>query len=137
MYMYITNEPWAFAHCWEVLQHEPKWNDKVLELNNSSRIRRDPKASAPASPVHVAVKATSETRTQGMEHGSELPERPEGRDASKRRRVKSGADSESSTATVNVLRQMHEKGQEQNEVETKYREEMMGLAKAKFELQQK
>jgi hypothetical protein len=34
--MYEAVEPFQFMHCWKILRNEPKWNDKVLELNSNS-----------------------------------------------------------------------------------------------------
>jgi hypothetical protein len=32
--VYERKEPFGFMHCWKILRHEPKWNDRILELNN-------------------------------------------------------------------------------------------------------
>jgi hypothetical protein len=77
-----------------------------------------------------------ETPTHSMQADSEVPERPEGRDALKRR-SNACADTESSDACVEMLRKIHEKGQLQDEQDTKYKEHKMNLAQVKFELQQK
>jgi hypothetical protein len=34
--MHEATEPFQFMHCWKILRNEPKWNYKVLELNNNS-----------------------------------------------------------------------------------------------------
>jgi hypothetical protein len=46
-----------------------------------------------------------------MKVDSKVPERPEGRVASKRRRSNACADSESSRGSVEMLRKIHERGQ--------------------------
>ena len=34
--MYEKVEPFTIMHCWKKLRDEPKWNNKFLELNNST-----------------------------------------------------------------------------------------------------
>ncbi|WVZ73349.1 hypothetical protein U9M48_021665 [Paspalum notatum var. saurae] len=41
--LYEDFEAWTFGHCWDVLPHEPKWNDKMLEINtvgNATRVNQ-------------------------------------------------------------------------------------------------
>jgi hypothetical protein len=56
-------------HCWKILRNEPKWNDKVLELNNST--------SSQANSGSAAV-------AEGGNENS-MPARLEGRDSAKKR----------------------------------------------------
>jgi hypothetical protein len=65
--MHEAVEHFQFMHCWKILRDESKWNDKVLELNNST-------SQANSGSAAVA------------EGGNEnnMPARPEGRDSAKK-----------------------------------------------------
>jgi hypothetical protein len=78
-----------------------------------------------------------ETPTHSMHADSKLPDIPKCRDSAKRRSSKTCDETESSTADVEMLKEMDEKGHELDEKDRKYKVGMMSLAKAKFELQQK
>jgi hypothetical protein len=66
--MHEAVEPFQFMHCWKILRDKPKWNDKVLELNNST-------SQANSGSAAVA---------EGGNENS-MPARPEGRDSAKKR----------------------------------------------------
>jgi len=58
-------------HCWRILREEPKWNDRLLELNNTP-------------PVHVADNGSPMQGDTCNE--TEAPVRPGGRDKAKKKR---------------------------------------------------
>ena len=31
--LYEDTESWTFEHYWNILHHEPKWNDKMIEID--------------------------------------------------------------------------------------------------------
>jgi hypothetical protein len=79
----------------------------------------------------------SETHTPSMQANSKYEPRPEGRDPVKNKRLKA-ADEESSTSpAMEMLKKIHEKGQEADELDHKYKEEMIIIARAKFKIQEK
>ncbi|CAN6167689.1 unnamed protein product [Urochloa humidicola] len=94
--IYEAAEPFHFMHCWKVLRNEAKWNDKLLELNNSCAGTRT-EGSSQANSGHAAL----------LEGGNEnsMPARPEGRDSAKRKRA---ADTSSSNTAVEVLQRIHD-----------------------------
>jgi hypothetical protein len=107
--IFTSNEPWLFGHCWDVLRHEPKWNDKVLELNTPGRQMRSNQQTTPES-AQKAKEGMSETHTPSMQANSKYEPRPEGRDPVKNKRLKA-ADEESSTSPAReMLKKIHEKG---------------------------
>jgi hypothetical protein len=94
--MYEAVEPFQFMHCWKILRNEPKWNDKVLELNsNSAGTGGEGSSQANTTPAAVP---------EGGNENSMLA-RPEGRDSAKRKRV---ADASSSSTAVDVLQRIHD-----------------------------
>lgn len=136
--LYNRIEPWQFVHCWEILRHESKWNDKVLELNSPTRFHGKQQSPSPA--VDRTAPLPSDTPTQSMHADSTPLERPEGRDSVKRRRSKASTESASSTVVVEMLKKMHEKFekfQEQDEQDSKYKEKLINIERARFEMQQK
>ncbi|KAL5680071.1 hypothetical protein ACJX0J_006456, partial [Zea mays] len=48
--MYEEKEAFQFLHCWKMLRNEPKWNDKVLELNNTPT-RKTQQPQGPCNPI--------------------------------------------------------------------------------------
>ncbi|ONM21556.1 uncharacterized protein [Zea mays] len=87
--MYEEKEAFQFLHCWKLLHNEPKWNDKVLELNNTPT-RKTQQPEGPCNPVGTQPNTENAAIT-----------RPEGRDTAKKRRFKE--DTASSSAAVEVL----------------------------------
>jgi hypothetical protein len=97
---------------------------------------RSNQQSAPES-AQKGKEGMSETRTPSMQANSKYEPRPEGRDLVKNKMLKA-ADEESSTSpVVEMLKKIHEKGQEADELDHKYKEEMITIARAKFQMQEK
>jgi len=34
--LFETKEPFTFLHCWKLLKDEPKWSDRMVELNTAA-----------------------------------------------------------------------------------------------------
>jgi hypothetical protein len=82
---------------------------------------RSNQQSAPES-AQKGKEGMSETRTPSMQANSKYEPRPEGRDLVKNKMLKA-ADEESSTSpVVEMLKKIHEKGQEADELDHKYKE---------------
>ncbi|TVU17968.1 hypothetical protein EJB05_34030, partial [Eragrostis curvula] len=86
--IYEATEPFQFMHCWRILKDEPKWNEKLLELNGTSTGTGDEGASQANSGPDNSV-----------------PPRPEGRNNAKKKRV---TDASSSSSAVDVLQRIHD-----------------------------
>ena len=125
--MYEDSEPWTFMHCWNILRYEAKWNDKMLEINSggtSTRVNQQVAANSPAEQVQ-------------SEHGdTDQPPRPDGRDTSKKRRSRAGADNSASTTAIEFLQSINKRGQLQDEKEDSQMREILQRKDAKIELQQ-
>jgi hypothetical protein len=102
--MYERTKPFTIMHCWKKLCNEAKWNNKFLELNNSTSLDG---MSSPTQGRTVASHAES-----GNENID--TSRPEGRDSAKRRRSKSFTETSSSSTAVEVLQRLKKKS-EKNE----------------------
>lgn len=100
--MYEKTEPFTFMHCWKLLRNEAKWNNKFLELNNST----SPDRMEPPSTQGHTVAGHAESGNENID-----TTRPEGRDSAKRRRLKSYAETSSSSTTVEVLQRLQEKSE--------------------------
>ncbi|KAF0909425.1 hypothetical protein E2562_036154 [Oryza meyeriana var. granulata] len=100
--MYERTEPFTFMHCWKLLRNEAKWNNRFLELNNST----SPDQMSPPSTQGHTVAGHAESRYENVDIA-----RPEGRDSAKRRRSKSFAETSSSSTAVEVLQRLHEKSE--------------------------
>ena len=96
--MYEKSEPFQFMHCWKMLRNEPKWNDKLLEL------------STPSTSKLAATMGSN--AQQGPDDNAQV-KRPEGRDTAKR--WWSREDTASSSATVEVLQQIHDRNKDTEE----------------------
>ena len=90
--MYERTEPFTIMHCWKKLHKEAKWNNKFLELNNST------------SPDVMPSPTTQGHAESGNDNID--TSRPEGRDSAKRRRSKSFAETSSSSTAVEVLQRL-------------------------------
>lgn len=91
MKVFEEKEPFSFMHCWRILRDEPKWNDRVLELNNTTPSGGGQQKGSPM---------------QG-ETGNVDPARPDGRDKAKKMRAKAPMlDASSSSTAVEVLQMM-------------------------------
>ncbi|KAJ1288216.1 hypothetical protein BS78_02G073000 [Paspalum vaginatum] len=98
--MYEDTEPWTFGHCWNVLRYEPKWNDKMLEINTVGTATRVNQ--------RVAVNSVDDP----VEGGNiDNTARPEGRDSAKKRKARPCADTSASSAAIEVLSAMNARGQ--------------------------
>jgi hypothetical protein len=121
---YQEQKPWKFAHCWEMLRDEPKWSDKVLEVMQTPRVQKKQEPDG------------DDTPTQSDNDVSSIPARPEGRDSAKKRRASRFQDTSSSGVAVDMLKQMNERGQQMDEVDSKHKEELINIERAKYELAQ-
>ncbi|PUZ38834.1 hypothetical protein GQ55_9G227900 [Panicum hallii var. hallii] len=89
--VFEEKEPFSFMHCWRILRDEPKWNDRVLELNNTTPSGGGQQKGSPM---------------QG-ETGNVDPARPDGRDKAKKMKAKAPMlDASSSSTAVEVLHMM-------------------------------
>ncbi|KAF0900941.1 hypothetical protein E2562_037081 [Oryza meyeriana var. granulata] len=133
--MYEKTEPFTFMHCWKLLRNEAKWNNRFLELNNST----SPDRMSPPSTQGHTVAGHAESRNENVDITQ-----PEGRDSAKRRRSKSFAETLSSSTAVEVLQRLHEKSekselkQDQQMVEILSRkDEKIKIQRDLFNLQKK
>lgn len=120
--MYEQTEPFHFMHCWKMLRDEPKWNDKLLELNSSAG---GGKAAAAAAPASMSRQSNDNAQV----------ERPEGRDSAKRRRAKE--DAASSSTAVEVLQQINERNKVSEGKQDEQMQEILNMKGNKVELTQK
>jgi len=100
--MYETTEPFTIMHCWKKLRNEAKWNNKFLELNNSTSPNG---MSSPPTQGHT-VAGHAEPGNENMDTS-----RPKGRDGAKRRRSNSCTETSSSSTAVEVLQRLQEKSE--------------------------
>ncbi|KAF0930215.1 hypothetical protein E2562_030860 [Oryza meyeriana var. granulata] len=100
--MYERTEPFTIMHCWKILRNEAKWNNKFLELNNSTSLDG---MSSPPTQGHTAA-GHAESGNENIDTS-----RPEGRDSAKRRRSKSFTETSSSSTAVEVLQRLQEKSE--------------------------
>lgn len=125
--MFEESEPWTFIHCWNVLRHEPKWNERMVEINTigtATRVNQRLACNIGGEPI------PSENADNG-----ELA-RPEGRDSAKKRRSRGGADTSASSTAIEVLQRMHERGQLKDDKEDTQMAQILQRKDAKIELQQ-
>ncbi|KAL6838230.1 hypothetical protein ACP4OV_031946 [Aristida adscensionis] len=94
--MYEAAEPFQIMHCWKILRNEPKWNDKLLELNSSS--------AGTARRGFPEVDLGPATVREEGNLNNQL-DRLEGRDNAKRKRA---TEASSSSSAVEVLHRIHE-----------------------------
>jgi len=122
--VYEQKKPWHFAHCWEILRDEPKWNDYMLQCSKSKQTEKDNQATQPLDTPPAPIPTA----------GAPI-ERPEGRDSVKKRRT--SVEESSSSVAVEMLEKIHVRGQQMDELEAKQKEELIDIERAKFDLQQK
>ncbi|KAJ1271009.1 hypothetical protein BS78_06G095800 [Paspalum vaginatum] len=97
--MFEDKEPWTFMHCWHILRYEPKWNDKMLEINSGGTSTR----------VNQRVSANTPGDQDVSEHADNDPlARSEGRDTAKKRRSRGAGDNSASSTAIEVLQNMNE-----------------------------
>ncbi|WVZ78110.1 hypothetical protein U9M48_025873 [Paspalum notatum var. saurae] len=133
--LFEEKEPWGFMHCWRILRDEPKWNDRVLELNNTQ-------------PAHGQQKGSPTPPADGSNVDLE---RPEGRDKAKKMRTKRMCDTSESSTAVEVLQmmnsdretRMHKQDDQMAEIlsrkdeKIKIQKEMLENQKREIEMRQK
>jgi hypothetical protein len=76
----------------------------------------------------------SETETCSVQAESTLPDRPEGRDSAKKR-ARIMADTSSSSAAMEMLQKMHDRGEKNDVKEDQLRHEMFKMERERLELQ--
>ena len=125
--MYEKVEPFTIMHCWKKLRDEPKWNNKFLELNNST----SPEGmSSPPPQGHTgAGLAESGNENAGTKSW------PEGRDAAKRRRSKSFTDTSSSSTAVEVLQRLQENSEKTEQKQDQQMAEILSRKDEKIKIQ--
>jgi hypothetical protein len=119
---YEEKKSWQFAHCWEILRSEPKWNDYLLACSKPKQVNDKQPAAPPATPANATMPTAP-------------IERPAGRDSVKRR-CSTVEDSASSVA-LEMLQKIHTRGRQMDEQEAKQKEELVAIERAKFDLQQR
>ncbi|WVZ62602.1 hypothetical protein U9M48_012333 [Paspalum notatum var. saurae] len=133
--LFEEKEPWGFMHCWRILRDEPKWNDWVLELNNTQ-------------PAHGQQKGSPTPPADGSNVDLE---RPEGRDKAKKMRTKHMCDTSESSTALDVLQmmnldretRMHKQDDQMAEIlsrkdeKIKIQKEMLENQKREIEMRQK
>ncbi|WVZ66062.1 hypothetical protein U9M48_015336 [Paspalum notatum var. saurae] len=124
--LYEKSEPWTFMHCWNILRHEAKWSDKVLELNSGGT----------STKVNQQVASNNQGEPEQSEHDNGQPERPEGRDSAKKRRSRGTVDNDASSAAIEVLQSMNARGQMKDDEEDSQMAQILQWKDAKIELQQ-
>lgn len=119
--MYERTEPFTIMHCWKKLHKEAKWNNKFLELNNST------------SPDVMPSPATQGHAESGNDNID--TSRPEGRDSAKRRRSKSFAETSSSSTAVEVLQRLQEKSEKTEQKQDQQMAEILSRKDEKIKIQ--
>ena len=97
--IYESTEPFTIMHCWKKLRNEAKWNDKFLELNNSTSPNGMP---SPPTQGHT-VAGHAEPGNENMDTS-----RPEGRDGVKRRRSNSCTETSWHAAENHGAQRVHQ-----------------------------
>lgn len=98
--LYEDTESWTFEHCWNILRHELKWNDKMIEieaLGTGTRVNQRVPVDAAAEPMPG--------------ENADNTARPEGRDNGKKRKARACAQDSQSSAAIEVLSAMNARGQ--------------------------
>ncbi|RLM70342.1 hypothetical protein C2845_PM17G04780 [Panicum miliaceum] len=125
--MYERTKPFTIMHCWKKLRNEANWNNKFLELNNSTSPNG---MSTPATQGHTVAGHT--------ESGNENIDttRPEGRDSAKRRsRSKSFTETSSSSTAVEVLPRLEEKSEKTEQKQDQQMAEILSRKDEKIKIQ--
>jgi len=122
--MFEETETWTFRHCWNILRHEPKWSDKMLEINSVGM----------GTWVNgVAVDDVGEPVSGA---NADTTARPEGRDTAKKRRARPCEEDSVSSAAIEVLSAMNARGQVKDDKEDTQMAQILQRKDAKIELQQ-
>ena len=125
--MYEKVEPFTIMHCWKKLRDEPKWNNKFLELNNST----SPEGMSSPPPQGHTGAGLAESGNENAGTKS----RPEGRDAAKRRRSKSFTDTSSSSTAVEVLQRLQENSEKTEQKQDQQMAEILSRKDEKIKIQ--
>ncbi|PUZ70727.1 hypothetical protein GQ55_2G257400 [Panicum hallii var. hallii] len=125
--MYEESEPWTFMHCWNILRHEAKWSDKMVEINSGGR---STKVNQQVAGNNQGQQGQSDNDDNGQ------PARPEGRDSAKKHRSRGTADNDASSAAIEVLQSMNARSQIKDDKEDSQMAQILQRKDAKIELQQ-
>ncbi|WVZ94731.1 hypothetical protein U9M48_040595 [Paspalum notatum var. saurae] len=123
--LYKATESWTFEHCWNILRHESKWSDKMVEMNSvgtGTRVNQ-----------RVPVDAAGEAMTA---ENAATTARPEGRDTAKKRKSRACGANSASSATIEVLSAMNAREQLKDDKEDTQMAQILQRKDAKIELQQ-
>ncbi|KAJ1283207.1 hypothetical protein BS78_03G110600 [Paspalum vaginatum] len=123
--LYEEKESWTFEHCWNMLRYEPKWSDRMIELNTIGTYTRVNQ--------RVAVDAVGDPLPG---ENADNTARPEGRDNAKKRKARASAADSQSSAAIEVLSAMNARGQQKDEKEDTQMAQILERKDAKIELQQ-
>jgi hypothetical protein len=89
-------------HCWNILRHEAKWSDKMVEINSRGT----------STKVNQQVAGNNQGEQGQSEHDDNgQPAQPEGRDSAKKCRSRGTADNVASSVAIEVLQSMNARGQ--------------------------
>ena len=124
--MYERTEPFTIMHCWKKLRNEAKWNNRFLELNNSTS---PDGMSSPPTQGHI-VASHAESGNENIDTS-----RPEGRDSAKRRRSKSFTETSSSSTAVEVLQRLQEKSEKTEQKQDQQMTEILSRKDEKIRIQ--
>ena len=123
--LYEDTESWTFEHCWKILRHEPKWNDKMIEIGmvgTGTRVNQRVPVDAAAEPMPG--------------ENADNTARPEGRDNAKKRKARACAQDSQSSAAIEVLSAMNARGQLKDDKEDTQMAQILEMKDAKIQLQQ-
>ena len=123
--LYEDTESWTFEHCWNILRHEPKWNDKMIEIDTvgtGTRVNQRVPVDAAAEPMPG--------------ENADNTARPEGRDNAKKRKARACAQDSQSSAAIEVLSAMNARGQLKDDKEDTQMAQILERKDAKIQLQQ-
>ncbi|WVZ94525.1 hypothetical protein U9M48_040406, partial [Paspalum notatum var. saurae] len=115
--LFETKEPFTFLHCWKLLKDEPKWSDRMVELNTA------------------ATKPQQTADELGSNNGE--PARPEGRDSAKRRKAQGAPDTSASSTAFDVLQQMNDRCEVSGQQQSAHMQKMLGMKENKIALEEK
>jgi hypothetical protein len=118
--MYEKKEPFQFLHCWKILRDQAKWNNKLLELNNSGGKTNEDNVDGPGCEGQLPSE-------------NNVHDRPEGRNSAKRRNRR---ESESSSSTAfEVLQRIHDSREKNQLKEEEQLQQILNRKDEKLNLQ--
>ena len=118
---YEQKKPWHFAHCWEILRDEPKWNDYMLQCSKSKQTEKDNQATQPLDTPPAPIPTA----------GAPI-ERPEGRDSVKKRRT--SVEESSSSVAVEMFAKI-EQGNKKLELQREISRDKKEISREQIKLQ--